>query len=58
MQQLLDGVVAFLPSPAEAEPAHGFSTDGKDKELVRNATDEESFSAQHLRLSVISTLAD
>ncbi len=52
VQQLLDAVVAFLPSPAEAQPAHGFSTDGKDKELIRKATDEESFSA--LAFKVIS----
>ncbi len=52
VQQLLDAVVAYLPSPAEAKPAHGFSTDGKEKSLQRRAADDEAFSA--LAFKVIS----
>ncbi len=52
VQQLLDAVVDFLPSPAEAEPAHGFSPDAKEKALIRKASDDEAFSA--LAFKVIS----
>ncbi len=52
VQQLLDAVLDFLPSPSEAVPAHGFSTDGKERELERRANDDESFAA--LAFKVIS----
>ncbi|HHW31153.1 MAG TPA: elongation factor G [Clostridiaceae bacterium] len=44
VQQLLDAVVYYLPSPIDIPPVHGFSTD-HDEELVRKADDNEPFSA-------------
>jgi elongation factor G len=44
IQQLLDAVVNYLPSPVDIPPVHGTGVDGKQP-LTRNASDSESFSA-------------
>lgn len=45
VQQLLDAVIDYLPSPAETKPAHGFATEDEEKEVVRTADADEPFSA-------------
>ena len=47
MQPLLDAVIDFLPSPLDVPPVHGLEpVKGEDdREAVRNASDEEPFSA-------------
>jgi elongation factor G len=44
IQQLLDAVVNYLPSPVDIPPVHGTSLDG-GKVLTRKASDSEPFSA-------------
>ena len=44
VQQLLDGVVDFLPSPLDIPPVTGIDP-STEKELVRQANDSEPFSA-------------
>ena len=44
IQQLLDAVVSYLPSPVDIPPVHGMDLDGK-KPLTRRASDDEPFSA-------------
>jgi len=45
VQFLLDAVTAFLPSPLDVPPMHGFDPAKPDKELTRKASVEEEFSA-------------
>jgi elongation factor G len=45
VQQLLDAVIDYLPSPAETKPAHGFAAEDEEKEVVRTADADEPFSA-------------
>ncbi len=47
VQPLLDAVIDFLPSPLDVPPVHGLEpVKGEDdREAVRNASDEEPFSA-------------
>lgn len=45
VQQLLDAVIDYLPSPAETKPAHGFAAENEEKEVVRTADADEPFSA-------------
>ncbi len=44
IQQLLDAVVNYLPSPVDIPPVHGLEVDGKTP-LTREASDDEPFSA-------------
>jgi len=44
IQQLLDAIVDYLPSPLDVPPVHGIALDGK-KPPVRRASDDEPFSA-------------
>ena len=44
VQQLLDGVVKYLPSPLDVPPINGLSPDGKNQ-LFRKTDDKEPFSA-------------
>jgi len=44
IQQLLDAIVAYLPSPLDVPPVHGIVRDGKVPP-VRKASDDEPFSA-------------
>ncbi len=44
IQQLLDAVVNYLPSPVDIPPVHGMDLDGKNT-LTREASDDEPFSA-------------
>lgn len=44
VQQLLDAITAYLPSPADVGETHGFEVDG-EKELVRRPSDDEPFCA-------------
>ena len=48
VQRMLDGVVDFMPSPADIPPVPG--TDDDDKPVVRHRTDEEKFSALAFKL--------
>src|ERR1700712_1171751 len=43
VQRMLDGVVDFMPSPADIPPVPG--TDDDDKPVVRHRTDDEKFAA-------------
>jgi elongation factor G len=45
VQQLLDAVINFLPSPLDVPPIEGTDPDDKEKKLYRNASDDEPFSA-------------
>ena len=45
VQQLLDAVVNFLPSPIEVPAIQGVDPDDPEKVLVRKASDDEPFSA-------------
>ena len=45
VQQLLDAVVTFLPSPLDVPPVEGIDVDDAEKKLVRKADDAEPFSA-------------
>jgi elongation factor G len=45
VQNLLDAVVDYLPSPLDIPPVHGLDVDDKTKEVVRNASDSEPFAA-------------
>jgi elongation factor G len=49
VQLLLDGVVDYLPSPIEVPPIKGLLPDGT--EAVRNASDEEPFSALAFKIA-------
>jgi elongation factor G len=45
VQNLLDAVVAYLPSPLDVPPIQGVDVDDKEKHLVRNPSDAEPFAA-------------
>ena len=45
VQNLLDAVVAYLPSPLEVPPIKGVAVDNPAEELERHASDSEPFSA-------------
>ena len=45
VQQLLDAVVAYMPSPLDVPAIRGVSTDGEQTELERPADDNGAFSA-------------
>jgi elongation factor G len=45
VQNLLDAVVDYLPSPLDVPPIKGFDPNDKAAELVRNPDDKEPFSA-------------
>jgi elongation factor G len=45
VQNLLDAVIAYLPSPLDVPPIQGVDVDDKEKHLVRNPDDTEPFSA-------------
>ncbi|MDO8376219.1 MAG: elongation factor G, partial [Aquabacterium sp.] len=48
VQRMLDGVIDFMPSPADIPPVPG--TDDDDKPVVRHRTDEAKFSALAFKL--------
>jgi elongation factor G len=45
VQNLLDAVVDYLPSPLDVPPMHGHDVDNKDVTVIREASDTEPFSA-------------
>lgn len=45
VQPLLDAVVEYLPSPLDIEASKGFALGNPEEEIVRQASDEEPFSA-------------
>jgi elongation factor G len=45
VQNLLDAVVDYLPSPVDIPPVKGLAVDAPDQTLERKASDEEPFSA-------------
>ncbi|MBL0321345.1 MAG: elongation factor G [Ignavibacteria bacterium] len=45
VQQLLDGVIAYLPSPNDVGYTHGYNVADHDIEETRKPEDEEAFSA-------------
>jgi len=45
VQQLLDAVVNFLPSPVDVPDVVGEAVDDKEKKLTRRAADDEKFAA-------------
>ncbi len=50
VQPLLDAVLAYLPSPLDVPPVHGFVKDG-EKEVIRHADDKEPFSALAFKIA-------
>ncbi len=45
VQNLLDAVVDYLPSPLDIPPVEGYSIDNKEVTIERKASDDEPFSA-------------
>ena len=45
VQNMLDAVVAYLPSPLDVPPMKGTDVDDKTKEIIRKPDDSEPFSA-------------
>ncbi len=45
VQNLLDAVVAYLPSPLDVPPIQGTDVDDKEKHIVRNPDDAQPFAA-------------
>lgn len=45
VQQLLNGVIQYLPSPVDVGYTHGYSIADHDKEELRKPSDDEAFSA-------------
>ncbi|MFK7986532.1 MAG: elongation factor G [Sandaracinaceae bacterium] len=45
VQQLLDAVIDFLPTPVDVPPTVGTAIDDKEKELTRAPSDDEPFAA-------------
>ena len=50
VQPLLDAILAYLPSPLDVPPVHGFVKDGEE-EAVRKADDAEPFSALAFKIA-------
>ena len=50
VQPLLDAVLAYLPSPLDVPPVHGFVKDG-EAEVIRHADDKEPFSALAFKIA-------
>ena len=50
VQQLLDAVIALLPSPLDVPPVEGFEPGEEDVQLVRNCSDTEPFSGLAFKL--------
>jgi len=50
VQSLLDGVIEFLPSPADKESVKGF-VEGSATSMERNANDEQPFSALAFKIA-------
>jgi elongation factor G len=44
VQNLLDAVCAYLPSPLDVPPMEAFSLDNREEKLIRTASDSEPFS--------------
>ncbi len=51
IQRLLDGIVYFLPSPADLPPVEGFSDVSKQTALARAPKDDEKFSAMVFKIA-------
>ncbi len=45
VQNLLDAVIDYLPSPLDVPPMHGHDVDNKEITVIREASDTEPFSA-------------
>ncbi|HYI93478.1 MAG TPA: elongation factor G, partial [Bryobacteraceae bacterium] len=45
VQNMLDAVVAYLPSPLDVPPVQALSPDNPEETIIRNADDKEPFSA-------------
>ena len=45
VQNMLDAVVAYLPSPLDVPPVTGINPDNKDEQIERKSSDTEPFSA-------------
>jgi elongation factor G len=45
VQNLLDAVVDYLPSPLDIPPVHGLDVDDATKVVIRNSSDDEPFAA-------------
>lgn len=52
IQQLLDAVCDFLPSPLDIPPVKGIDPKDEEKELTRSVSDDEPFSALAFKIAV------
>ncbi|KWZ73226.1 MAG: elongation factor G [Winkia neuii] len=52
VQPMLDGVLAFLPSPLDVPPVHGFEPRHEDEELIRKPDEKEPFAALAFKVAV------
>ena len=52
VQPMLDGVLAFLPSPLDVPPVHGFEPRHEDEELIRKPDENEPFAALAFKVAV------
>lgn len=50
VQLMLDGVVDYLPSPADMPAVEGFDVNDRTKKIIRHATDDEPFAALAFKL--------
>ena len=54
VQQLLDAVIAYLPSPSDVKPVEGYRVKGKqitDEIVTRTSADDEPFSALAFKIA-------
>ncbi len=51
VQAMLDGVVAYLPSPLDVPPVQGFDPDEPEKIIERKTSDSEPFSALAFKIA-------
>lgn len=51
VQAVLDGVIEYLPSPADVPPVHGIADDAAGSMITRAASDDEPFSALAFKIA-------
>ncbi len=51
VQAVLDGVIEYLPSPADVPPVHGIADDAAGSSITRSSSDDEPFSALAFKIA-------